>query len=273
MSHDATSEGYTLDTPLSTLFDSNATCALVPEVTVGPYYVEGELIRSDMTDGQSGVPSHLDIQFVDINTCEPVADLLIDAWHCNATGVYSGVDSTGQGGLDTTFSRGVQQTDSDGVVEFDTIFPGHYTGRATHIHLMSTAGATILANSTFVNGTAQHIGQMFFDTALREKVEAVAPYSTNTQEVTENEDDSIGVSEATAEYDPFMKYVELGDDINDGLLMWMVIAIDTTADYSDEASAAAHYYAGGGVSESDGSAPGGGNGTGPGNGTAPPSTS
>lgn len=269
ISHDASSEGYTLDTPLDTIFDSNATCALVPEVTIGPYYVEGELIREDITDGQSGVPTHLDFQFVDINTCEPVSELLIDAWHCNSTGVYSGVSATGQGGLNTTFNRGVQETDSDGVVQFDTTFPGHYTGRATHIHVMSTANATVLGNGTFSGGTSQHIGQTFFDTSLRELVESVEPYLSNTQEVTSNDEDTIAVSEATAEYDPFMKYVQLGEDISDGLLMWITIAIDTTADYNEEVSAAAHYYKGGGVDEASSGGGSGGNGTGPGNGTAP----
>lgn len=249
----------------------------MPEVTIGPYYVEGELIRVDITDGQSGVASHLDIQFVDINTCEPVTELLIDAWHCNATGAYSGVSASGQGGLNSTFNRGAQQTDDDGVVQFDTTFPGHYNGRATHIHLMSTADATVLDNGTFTGGTSQHIGQMFFDTSLREAVEKVEPYASNTQAITSNAEDTIAVSEATDEYDPFMKYIQLGDDISDGLLMWMTVAIDTTADYNDNVSPAAHYYEGGGVDEAgaggggpggDGTGPGG-NGTGPGNGTFP----
>lgn len=45
ISHDNSELGYTLDTPLDVIFDSNATAALVPEVTIGPYWVAGELIR------------------------------------------------------------------------------------------------------------------------------------------------------------------------------------------------------------------------------------
>lgn len=133
LDHDVSTTGYTLDTPLATIFDSNSTCSLVPEVTIGPYFVSGELIRTDITDGESGVPLHLDLQFVDTSSCTAVEDLLIDIWHCNATGVYSGVSASGQGGLDTTSFRGVQATDTDGVAQFDTIVPGHYTGRAVHI--------------------------------------------------------------------------------------------------------------------------------------------
>lgn len=93
---------YTLDTSEENIFASNNTCALVPETTVGPYYVTGELIRQDITEGQAGAPLHLDLQFVDINTCEPIPELITDVWHCNATGVYSGVSSDGEGGLNST---------------------------------------------------------------------------------------------------------------------------------------------------------------------------
>lgn len=38
------------------------------------------MIRRDVTEGQPGVPLHLDLQFVDVNTCEPVPNLFIDIW-------------------------------------------------------------------------------------------------------------------------------------------------------------------------------------------------
>lgn len=55
-------------------------------------------------------------------------------------GVYSGVvqdgngDTSDKGNINETFLRGVQRTNHDGIVQFLSIFPGHYTGRATHIH-------------------------------------------------------------------------------------------------------------------------------------------
>lgn len=33
-----------------------------------------------------------------------------------------------------TTLRGVQPADADGIATFDTLMPGHYDGRATHIH-------------------------------------------------------------------------------------------------------------------------------------------
>ena len=48
--------------------------------------------------------------------------MLVDLWHANATGYYSGV--TDGAGLNTTFLRGVQLSDKDGVANFETLFPG-----------------------------------------------------------------------------------------------------------------------------------------------------
>lgn len=203
------------------------------------------------------MPVHLDIQFVDLTTCAGIESLLIDIWHCNSTGVYSGVAAEGQGGLSTTHGRGAQQTDSDGVVQFDTIFPGHYTGRANHIHVMATAEAELLPNATFMGGTARHIGQLYFDQSLIAAVEQLSPYSTNTQPLTTNAEDSIAPDEATAEYDPFLSYVMLGDSLLDGLLMWITVGLNTSADYSASVAAAAHYYEGGGVALDNGMGQGG----------------
>lgn len=108
--------------PEMTLFSSNgsSSCILTPEVTIGPYNIHGELIRSNVTDGQVGVPIHLEFQFVDYNTCEGVEDMMLEIWAANATGVYSGVSVSGNyGPLNETYLRGLQPTDSDGVAAFE----------------------------------------------------------------------------------------------------------------------------------------------------------
>jgi protocatechuate 3,4-dioxygenase beta subunit len=58
-----------------------------------------------------------------------------------AKGIYVGVQGyPGMGDpkdasiLKGTTLRGVQPTDDHGVASFDSLFPGHYDGRATHIH-------------------------------------------------------------------------------------------------------------------------------------------
>lgn len=74
--HNATDTlGYTLETPEATVFASNATCVLTPEGETGPYWVKGELVRTDLVDGQEGVPVTLEAQFLDVETCEPLTDL------------------------------------------------------------------------------------------------------------------------------------------------------------------------------------------------------
>ena len=70
--------------------------------------------------------------------------------------------------------------------------------------------------------------------------------------------------------DPFVEWVQLGDDIADGIMAWVSIGIDPTAD--SEVESAATVYEDGGVANENsmgggmggGDAPGGGNGTVPG---------
>jgi hypothetical protein len=137
-SHEVTNSSISLGTDELALFQDTSSCILQPEVTQGPYYVNGELIRQNLTEDQDGVPLVLEIQIIDTSICEPVPALFIDIWNCNSTGVYSGVVASGNGNsndtanLDTTFLRGIQQTDASGVVQFETIFPGHYTGESSH---------------------------------------------------------------------------------------------------------------------------------------------
>lgn len=239
-----TTHHSTLDVSPSTdphvLFQSNASCILGPDVTQGPYYVTGELIRKNVVEDQPGVPLFLDVQLIDTNTCEPVPQVYIDLWHCNATGVYSGVVANGNGNsndasnINTTFLRGLQQTDGYGVAQFETIFPGHYTSRTTHIHILShAANETVRLQNNTISGLytshASHVGQLFFDQDLISQVEAVSPYNTNTQELTTNAEDSILAEEADT-IDPFVQYVFLGDDVQDGIFAWISLGIDATED-------------------------------------------
>lgn len=47
--------------------------------------VSGEYVRSDITEGEEGVELVLDVQVVDTTTCEPLANVALEAWACNAT--------------------------------------------------------------------------------------------------------------------------------------------------------------------------------------------
>lgn len=153
-----------------------ATCVLTPEMTEGPYYIAGETIRADVTDGRPGIPLRLDLTVLDATACTPIAGATVEIWHADAGGVYSGF---GSGASSRTFLRCVQVTGADGKVEFQTIYPGWYAGRATHIHL-----------KVLVNGTT-HTSQLFFPEAVNNAAYAVAPYSSHTGTRTMNSQDSI----------------------------------------------------------------------------------
>ncbi|ORY56077.1 Intradiol ring-cleavage dioxygenase [Pseudomassariella vexata] len=235
--------GYTFDTPESTLFASNGTCILNPEGETGPFYVKGELIREDLTGGEPGVPITIEGQFIDVETCEPITEIWWDVWNCNSTGVYSGVQSMGNGNsndasnLDNTALRGIGKADEYGVVTFDSIFPGHYSGRATHHHIVAHLDATVLENGTLTGGTVAHVGQLFWDQDLITAVEATAPYNTNSIAVTENIDDRVFYTETDGtESDPVFEYVYVGDELADGLFGWITIAVNSSATYDPKYS-------------------------------------
>ncbi|KAL2176854.1 Intradiol ring-cleavage dioxygenase-like protein [Thermothelomyces heterothallicus CBS 202.75] len=261
--HNKTTLGYTPNTDAATLFAGYNSCLLTPEVTQGPYYVAGEYVRENVVEDQPGLPLLLEYQVVDVATCEPVPEVYVEIWHCNATGVYGGVVASGNGdssdasNLDNTFLRGIQPTDAEGVAQFESVFPGHYTGRATHIHIMVHTNATLQANQTLgLDNYASHVGQAFFDQALITAVEKLEPYASNQQPLTTNEEDSIMAQEsATDGVDPVMEYTLLGDNLSDGLFAWIAFGIDTTR--SEAISPAVYLEEGGGRANPDAGGPGG----------------
>ena len=115
-------------------------CVLTPSTDEGPYFVDERLLRSDIrqdaTGGvaEVGVTLSLTLRLVDAQgECPPVQGAHVDIWHCNAYGTYS--DEPSEETVGRTFLRGCQVSDADGSVQFKTIFPGWYPGRAVHIHL------------------------------------------------------------------------------------------------------------------------------------------
>src|SRR5579863_1619737 len=174
-------------------------CTFNPEQEEGPYYVDRELLRRDITEGKIGLPLRVRVTVVNAKTCTPIPNAALDIWHCDAGGAYSGYTKInprgpggpgggpgfpggrppgprpngasgddmppgppanggpggpggpgfgGPGGMppkphttdDLVFLRGVQITDAHGVVEFKTIYPGHYPGRVNHIHMKVHVG-------------------------------------------------------------------------------------------------------------------------------------
>jgi protocatechuate 3,4-dioxygenase beta subunit len=150
-------------------------CVLMAELTKGPYYLDLDLVRSDITEDRTGAPLDLRVTVVDATSCEPLKDAAVDVWHCDAEGAYSGVEG-GEG----TFLRGIQMTDASGLAEFATIYPGWYTGRAVHVHVKVHVGTSEV-----------HTGQLFFADEVTASVYAQAPYSARSGPDRLNADDDI----------------------------------------------------------------------------------
>jgi len=170
-------------------------CVLTPELTAGPYYLDGPLARADITEGRPGAPMQFRVRVLGMPDCAPLAGAAVDVWHCDAGGEYSGFNGNSleatqsQGKNDKRFLRGVQLTDSDGVATFNTIFPGWYEGRTVHIHLKVLDGGTL--GSTYTGGHVAHVGQAFFEESTTARLLTEGPYLAHTGARTTNGQDSI----------------------------------------------------------------------------------
>src|SRR5438552_1935326 len=138
-------------------------CVLTPELTEGPYYVSGEKLRRNVTEGKAGRPLLLRLSVLNVATCKPIMNAVVEIWHCDANGAYSGAIANNPG---TNFLRGGQRTNVSGVATFETIYPGWYPGRAVHVHV-----------KVHVGGNVVHTGQLFFPAAVTNAVYRKAPYS------------------------------------------------------------------------------------------------
>ncbi|KAK9838234.1 hypothetical protein WJX84_012318 [Apatococcus fuscideae] len=79
----------------------------------------------------------------------------------------------------TTFLRGIVATNASGLAVFQTIFPGWYAGRATHIHakIHVPLNKSSSAETEFTNSHISHTGQVFFNDTLTNAIyRNYAPY-------------------------------------------------------------------------------------------------
>jgi protocatechuate 3,4-dioxygenase beta subunit len=176
---------------------SDPSCALTPEAEVGPYYIDDEHLRRDITEGKPGVPLTLRIALVHAKSCSPLGNAALDIWHCDASGLYSGFTANSPDGFggpppgpppggpppdgargfrggpppsrvtdSQRFLRGVQVTNEQGIVEFTTVYPGWYAGRAIHIHMKVHTGEHV-----------SHTGQLFFPEDVTADIAKLEPYA------------------------------------------------------------------------------------------------
>ncbi|MEU4520483.1 protocatechuate dioxygenase [Amycolatopsis sp. NPDC024027] len=197
------------DADLTALFTGARTCTLTASTTQGPYYFDADKIRSDIREDKQGTKLRLALQVQDSETCQPIPHAVVEIWHCDAGGLYSGAEAAssgagtpptgtpptgtpptgrppGGGGADLIptddkrYLRGAQVTNQRGIVEFTTIWPGWYRGRTVHVHVMVHVGNEKTLTT-----------QLMFDEAVNAQVLATQPYAQRTGRDTFNDDDSI----------------------------------------------------------------------------------
>lgn len=180
---------------------TNKTCTLTPSLievegtpqqTEGPYFVDNMPNRSDITSDtsngsvQEGIPLRLVINVYDVDgdtgSCIPLRGALVDIWHADPRGIYSGVQQ--QGTTEQNFLRGNQVTDENGTVQFTTVYPGWYEGRAIHIHIK-------VRTFEGSNENFEWTSQFYLNNSITEQVHTQPPYSDHGQPELTNEEDGI----------------------------------------------------------------------------------
>lgn len=220
---------YTSTTAMSAvdLLELAPQCVMSKEETEGPYWFDVDAIRNDIREDRPGTAFELALRVQDVTACTAVSNAVVEIWHCDAGGEYSGFESGSMGGSssasdgsystgdrestttdDGTYLRGALATNSAGVVVFTTIFPGWYRGRTTHIHLKVHIDRKTVLTS-----------QLFFDPTTVGEIYAASPYSdhagweSNTQNTSDTIYDPTGLVTTATSATRYLGAINLGVDV------------------------------------------------------------
>ncbi len=178
--------------------DAAAQCKANQESTVGPFPDVSPLHRADVRSNTSGDTSPrpgakltLRVRVLDQDAfCAALAGAVVDIWQCDAAGLYAGYAAFNTLGQD--FCRGYQTTNAQGFVEFVTIFPGSYVGRALHIHIsVSSAPGTLTPNAQGQNVPNVFVAQLYFDANVAAEVFQAVPLYQQGAAITPNASDAF----------------------------------------------------------------------------------
>ena len=148
----------------------NDVCILTSAQQEGPFFISSP-IRRNIVEDKKGKQMSFKMQVLQMPNCKPIENAIVEIWHCDAEGNYSGYPDGLSHNLwktvmflnnnsekmgdnvkpknETRFLRGAQQSDANGIVEFNTILPGWYEGRAPHIHFKIIANEKEQLTSQF----------------------------------------------------------------------------------------------------------------------------
>jgi protocatechuate 3,4-dioxygenase beta subunit len=120
----------------------------------------------------------------------------------------------------------VQFTNKHGLVTFKTIFPGHYSGRTTHIHARIHIGS-VGRRGKLTGGHVAHTGQMFPPDAVSEEVYKRSPYNTETATIVTHAEDRIWTEQHGSE--ALLKIKKIGNRLTKGLTASVTFAVNPSA--------------------------------------------
>ena len=112
-----------------------------PSQTAGPFFTPDSPRRNSLVEPGSKAERLTLAGLVLSPQCKPVANALLDFWHCDESGDY---DNKG------FRYRGHVFADAQGRYNLETIIPGEYPGRARHIHVKVQApGGRVLTTQLY----------------------------------------------------------------------------------------------------------------------------
>jgi protocatechuate 3,4-dioxygenase beta subunit len=196
--------------------DGVMTCALLCQTTAGPCTSDA-IERQDVSEGWAGLPVRLALKLVDADNCQPVEGAVVEIWHTQRAGVYSGVTPAGAfcygddpDAENYLYFRGAQSSDAEGRVDFDTCYPGWYPGRAIHIHFRVSLG-----------GQAYLVSQLFFSEALSAEI-----FAGHAEYAEYGQPDTLNSNDGVINGDDITPYLLDTERMPDGaMLAWKLVAI------------------------------------------------
>jgi protocatechuate 3,4-dioxygenase beta subunit len=161
---DISSSTATTNTTSGTTTSGN--CAVTSSETAGPFPTKtpSSLVTTNIVSDRTGIAFTINITIKNTNAnCAALSGAIVDIWHCDKDGYYSEYGGTSMQTVNYTsvhFLRGRQTTNANGVVGFTSIFPGWYSGRATHIHvhIYNASGTSLLVTQiAFPEGSSSAV--------------------------------------------------------------------------------------------------------------------